>query len=77
MSPGKLAQMQSSKIAQGCGGKTFISTNGAADFKGAASKGSVYIEFEVPSSGLLQGGKEGCDLLSVITMWSPFLNEWQ
>lgn len=30
-----------------------------ADFKGAASKGSVYVEFDVPSSGLLQGGKEG------------------
>ncbi|CAM3036459.1 filamentous hemagglutinin [Pseudomonas gessardii] len=60
MSPDELAQMQSSnKIVQGGGGQTFISTNGAADFKGAASKGSVYVEFDVPSSGLLQGGKEG------------------
>lgn len=60
MSPDELAQMQSSnKIVQGGGGQTFISTNGAADFKGAASKGSVYVEFDVPSGGLLQGGKEG------------------
>ncbi len=60
MSPDELAQMQSSnKIVQGGGGQTFISTNGAADSKGAASKGSVYVEFDVPSSGLLQGGKEG------------------
>jgi len=60
MSPDELAQMQNSnKIVQGGGGQTFISTNGAADFKGAASNGSVYVEFDVPSSGLLQGGKEG------------------
>ena len=42
MSPDELAQMQNSnKIVQGGGGQTFISTNGAADFKGAASNGSV------------------------------------
>ena len=60
MSPDELAQMQSSnRIVQGGDGQTFISTNGSADFKGAAPKGSVYVEFDVPSSGLLQGGKEG------------------
>ncbi len=44
---------------QGGGGQTFISTNGVNDFKGAAPKGSVYVEFDVPSSSLIQGGKDG------------------
>jgi len=60
MSPDELAKMQSTnKIVQGGGGKTFISTNGAADFKGATSKDSVYVEFDVPGNSLLQGGKDG------------------
>ncbi|MFI8223162.1 filamentous hemagglutinin N-terminal domain-containing protein [Pseudomonas sp. NPDC085632] len=60
MSPGELLQMQgNNRVVQGAGGQTYISINGAADFKGAASKGAVYVEFDVPSSGLLQGGKEG------------------
>ncbi|MCQ9424353.1 DUF637 domain-containing protein [Pseudomonas sp. LJDD11] len=60
MSPDELAQMQSTnKVVQGGGGQTFISTNGIADFKGAASKGSVYVEFDVPANSLLQGGKDG------------------
>lgn len=60
MSSHELTQMKSSdKIVQGGGGQTFISTNGAADFKGATSKGSVYVEFDVPSNSLLQGGKNG------------------
>lgn len=41
------------------GGQAFISINGALDFKGAASKGAVYVEFDMPSNSLLQGGKEG------------------
>lgn len=60
MPPDELAQMQStSKVAQGGGGQTFISTNGVSDFKGPAPKGSVYVEFDVPANSLLQGGKEG------------------
>uniref|UniRef100_UPI0036D7C349 TreTu family toxin n=1 Tax=Photorhabdus sp. RM322S TaxID=3342825 RepID=UPI0036D7C349 len=60
MSPDELAQMQSSgKIVQGGGGQTFISTNGASDFKGTAPKGSVYAEFDVPANSLLKGGKDG------------------
>ncbi|WP_332770756.1 two-partner secretion domain-containing protein [Pseudomonas sp. ESBL1] len=60
MSPDELAQMQStSKVVQGGGGQTFISTNGVSDFKGPAPKGSVYVEFDVPANSLLQGGKEG------------------
>ncbi|WP_228901641.1 DUF637 domain-containing protein, partial [Photorhabdus bodei] len=60
MSHDELAQMQSSgKIVQGGGGQTFISTNGASDFKGTAPKGSVYVEFDVPANSLLKGGKDG------------------
>ncbi|WP_367863604.1 hypothetical protein [Pseudomonas guariconensis] len=60
MSPDELAQMQStSKVVQGGGGQTFISTNGVSDFKGPAPKGYVYVEFDVPANSLLQGGKEG------------------
>ncbi|XMB50051.1 DUF637 domain-containing protein [Pseudomonas fluorescens] len=60
MSPAELAQMQNTnKVVQGAGGQTFISTNGIADFKGAAPKGSVYVEFDVPANSLLQGGKDG------------------
>ncbi|MGX9565514.1 TreTu family toxin [Pseudomonas sp. CFBP 5748] len=60
MSPTELAQMKDTgRVVQGGGGQTFISINGALDFKGAASKGAVYVEFDVPSNSLLQGGKEG------------------
>ena len=41
------------------GGQTFISTNGASDFKGTASTGSVYVEFDVSTNSLLKGGKDG------------------
>ena len=59
MSPAELAQMQNTnKVVQGGGGQTFISTNGIADFKGAApKKGSVCVELDVPANSLLQGGK--------------------
>ncbi|WP_275899387.1 hemagglutinin repeat-containing protein [Pectobacterium polaris] len=60
MSPDELAQMQNSgKVIQGGGGQTFISTNGASDFKGTAPTGSVYAEFDVSTKSLLQGGKDG------------------
>jgi filamentous hemagglutinin len=60
MSPSELSQMQNSgSVVQGSGGQTFISINGALDFKGASPKGSVYVEFDVPANSLLQGGKDG------------------
>lgn len=40
-------------------GQTFIYINGINDFKGTASKGSVYVEFDVPTNSLIQGGKDG------------------
>ncbi|WP_296246852.1 hypothetical protein [Pseudomonas sp. UBA4194] len=60
ISSDELAQMQNpDKVVQGGGGQTFISTNGISDFKGAAPKGSVYVQFDVPANILLQGGKDG------------------
>ena len=60
MSPEELTLMQSTgKVIQGGGGQIFISINGVNDFKGAAPKGSVYVEFDVPSNSLIQGGKDG------------------
>ncbi|MES4611348.1 MAG: VENN motif pre-toxin domain-containing protein [Ewingella sp.] len=60
MSPDELAQMQNGgKVVQGGGGQTFISTNGITDFKATAPAGSVYVEFDVPTNSLLQGGKDG------------------
>ncbi|WP_410678458.1 hemagglutinin repeat-containing protein [Citrobacter europaeus] len=60
MSPDELAQMQNGgKVVQGGGGQTFISTNGVSDFKATAPAGSVYVEFDVPTNSLLQGGKDG------------------
>ncbi|KFB99281.1 hemolysin [Trabulsiella guamensis ATCC 49490] len=60
MSPDELSQMQNGgKVVQGGGGQTFISTRGASDFKSTAPAGSVYVEFDVPTNSLLQGGKDG------------------
>nr|WP_237397765.1 RHS repeat-associated core domain-containing protein [Gilliamella sp. Pas-s25] len=60
MSPQELEHMQSTgKVVQGGGGQTFVSINGANDFKGVAANGSVYVEFDVPTNSLIQGGKEG------------------
>ena len=44
------------QMVEGAGGQTFVSTGGANAF-GAASKGSVYAEFQIPANSLLQGGQ--------------------
>jgi hypothetical protein len=44
------------KIIEGAGGQTYVATGGPSAFN-AAAKGSVYAEFQVPSSSLLQGGQ--------------------
>jgi RHS repeat-associated protein len=49
---------KSGQMIEGAGGQTFVSTGGSSSFK-AASKGSVYVEFEVAANSLLQGGKQG------------------
>ena len=60
MSTDELSKMkESNKIVSGGGGLTFISINGIDDYKGAAKSGSVYVEFNVPKTSLLQGGKDG------------------
>jgi hypothetical protein len=57
MSPDERVQMQNTnKVVQGAGVQTFISTNGISDFKEAAPRGSVYVEFDFPANSLLQGG---------------------
>lgn len=46
------------RVLPGAGGKTSVSVGGSDSFK-AAAKGSVYVEFDVPTSSLLQGGQSG------------------
>jgi hypothetical protein len=44
------------RMVEGAGGQTFVSTGGSAAFN-AAAKGSVYVEFDIPTNSLLQGGQ--------------------
>jgi hypothetical protein len=44
------------RMVEGAGGKTSVAVGGSNAFTGAA-KGSVYVEFEVPTSSLIQGGQ--------------------
>lgn len=46
------------RVVEGAGGQTFVSTGGSTSYLGAA-RGSVYVEFQVPTKSLLQGGKDG------------------
>lgn len=45
-------------MVEGAGGQTFVATGGPNAFT-AAAKGSVYVEFQVATKNLLQGGVEG------------------
>jgi len=44
------------QMIEGAGGQTFVATGGSGAFN-AAAKGSVYAEFQVSASSLLQGGQ--------------------
>jgi hypothetical protein len=44
------------QVVEGAGGQTFVATGGSGAFTSAA-KGSVYAEFQVPTSSLIQGGQ--------------------
>lgn len=46
------------KMIEGAGGQTGVSIGGPESFK-AATKGSVYAEFQVSTNSLIPGGKEG------------------
>lgn len=60
MSSVELEAMQSTnRVVQGGGGQTYISVNGAGDFRATAPSGSLYVEFDVPVDSLVQGGKQG------------------
>ena len=47
---------KTNQMIEGAGGKTSVAIGGADAFKGAA-KGSVYVEFGVPTNSLVQGGQ--------------------
>ncbi|WP_429064971.1 RHS repeat-associated core domain-containing protein [Chitinophaga sp. W2I13] len=58
MQPKEYAAMKSTgRIQEGAGGMTFTATSGPASFRKQAASGSVYVEFDVPSNSLLQGGQ--------------------
>ncbi|UZD35982.1 TreTu family toxin [Capnocytophaga ochracea] len=48
--------LKTGRVVEGAGGQTFVATGGSGAFN-AAPKGSVYVEFQVPTNSLLQGGK--------------------
>ncbi len=45
------------KVQEGAGGQTFVANSGWRSFFKEAKPGSVYAEFEVPTSSLIRGGK--------------------
>jgi RHS repeat-associated protein len=47
------------RVAEGGGGQTFVSINGYTDYMPTAAKGTVYVEFDVPTNSLVSGGKVG------------------
>lgn len=58
MSTQELALMQSTgRVVEGAGGSTSVATSGAQSFMKQAPRGSVYVEFAVPKTSLLQGGQ--------------------
>jgi hypothetical protein len=59
MSKGEYAAMKNgTSVLEGAGGQTFV-TKGGSHLFSSAPKGSVYVEFQVPTNSLLQGGKTG------------------
>ncbi len=59
MSKVEYTAMQNGKpAAVGAGGKTSV-TVGGSNVWNSAKKGSVYVEFDVPTSSLVQGGEKG------------------
>ncbi|MDQ1813295.1 Ig-like domain-containing protein [Massilia sp. CCM 9210] len=58
MSPAEYQAMKlTGRMQEGAGGATSIATSGPASFAKQAPSGSVYVEFSVPKSSLLQGGQ--------------------
>jgi len=52
------AMKSGGNVLEGAGGQTFVTKGGPTVFQGAP-KGSIYVEFQVPTNSLLQGGKDG------------------
>jgi hypothetical protein len=58
MSPEEFHAMRTSgRVQEGAGGQTFAATSGPNSFIKQAKPGSVYVEFQVQSRHLLQGGR--------------------
>ncbi|WP_250655937.1 RHS repeat domain-containing protein [Alkalimarinus coralli] len=58
MSSDELANMKKTgQVQEGSGGMTFVANSGPSSFSKQAKPGSNYVEFDVPSNSLLQGGK--------------------
>ncbi|KEZ94304.1 hypothetical protein IL45_02315 [Nonlabens ulvanivorans] len=58
MSQDELKKMRkTNRLQEGAGGQTFVSTTDAESYRKQAKKGSVYVEFDVPESSLIQGGR--------------------
>ncbi|MFX1705877.1 hypothetical protein PV783_18060 [Chitinophaga sp. CC14] len=51
------AMKSTGRIQEGAGGMTFTATSGPASFRKQAGPDSVYVEFDVPTNSLLQGGQ--------------------
>lgn len=49
------AMLQTGRVQEGGGGVTYASTEGAGYFRKEATKGSVYVEYEVPTNSLVPG----------------------
>lgn len=45
------------QIQEGSGGMTFVASSGPSSFRKQAKSGSNYVEFDIPTNSLLQGGK--------------------
>jgi hypothetical protein len=70
MSPGELAKMKSTgAVQEGSGGLTFVANSGASSFRKQAKPGSNYVEFDVSTNSLLQGGKS--DWLKTLGSGAP------
>ena len=49
--------LKTGQVVEVAGGQTFVATGGGSEAFNAATKGSIYVEFQVPTNSLLQGGK--------------------
>jgi hypothetical protein len=51
------AMKATNKMQEGAGGQTFTATSGPDSYRRQTKKGNVYVEFDVPTNSLLEGGQ--------------------